>query len=1063
MSENEKFHHYEVLRREDGSLFELGRGAMGITFKAFDTNLRVTVALKVINTTYLNSDIARQRFVREARAAARLSHPNVAAVFHLGEDANAYFYAMEFIAGETVEGRVKRHGPLPALAALQITLQVAKALRAAEREGLVHRDIKPANLMLVADEDEELFVKVIDFGLAKSAQKGAEDATVTVAGFVGTPHFASPEQLEEHELDVRSDIYSLGITLWWMLTGKPPFTGSLAGIMRDHLQKPPPFEILAGQPPELIQVLRRMIEKDPAMRPQNASELRREVEAAIRALSAADATATHFSAGSDPGLPVGGGDAFATQAFTATPTTSAATAATVSSAVPPTKGAVLAGRYRLLEDYGDGRSGRLFKGLDNDQNRPVAVKVIHQAILLGTDAQMKAEREVEAARNAPHPNLVEIYSLERIPEGHNILVSEWVNGFSLLDLMRGRSRLNAQEAAAILEPVAEAADYAAQRGLHSLGLALNQVMVGFRVDYEVTARPAFLSAPLAEWPDFEPKLNPVSLGSGGGATYSPEQTLVAPTNSGTASEGAVDYPRQVAALAFELLSGSPPPRVQAGSTARIPPLPTLSEEGNIALRRALAPGGYVSSVQLVQALRSGQGGGGGTSVAPTPQVAPPPGPGPNLPPPPQQWQTAPQPGPSLPPIPPNVTTAAPAKSGSPIVPIAIVAVLLGGGVGGYFFLKKPGGDVVVNPTPVPTQVAQPTPAPTQVVAVNTPVPTPAPAETPTPVPTLVARVPTPTPVAEPQDRRTRYLAALEDVKRRNLAGNPSEELGAYVRVVEDYPEQSGAVEFLETVVAGILDAAKEPEQRVRRFNQLKPLLERAATAGSQTSLLFLGEMTENSDASMAADYYSRAAQKGNTKAMVSLGNLLFKGGPRLAPRPQDTAQWYRQASELGDVQGKVLLAECLRDGKGGVGQDYRQSVRLLSEVLARDGNNTRALDALAVAYEKGNGVPINPSEARRLMEKAAELGNSHSMANLGSYYMRGLGMARPDQRRAVELFKRSADLDNPVGMFFYAQCLEGGLGVNKDLATARIYYVAAAQRGLPPAIAWCERNSAPYR
>lgn len=1063
MSENEKFHHYEVLRREDGSLFELGRGAMGITFKAFDTNLRVTVALKVINTTYLNSDIARQRFVREARAAARLSHPNVAAVFHLGEDTNAYFYAMEFIAGETVEGRVKRHGPLPALAALQITLQVAKALRAAEREGLVHRDIKPANLMLVADEDEELFVKVIDFGLAKSAQKGAEDATVTVAGFVGTPHFASPEQLEEHELDVRSDIYSLGITLWWMLTGKPPFSGSLAGIMRDHLQKPPPFEILAGQPPELIQVLRRMIEKDPAMRPQNASELRRELEAAIRALSAADATATHFSAGTDPGLPAAGGDAFATQAFTATPTTSTPTAATVSSAVPPTRGAVLAQRYRLLEDYGDGRSGRLFKGVDNEQNRPVAVKVIQPAILLGTDAQMKAEREVEAARSAPHPNLVQIYSLERTPEGHNILVSEWVNGFSLLDLMRGRSRLSAAEAAAILEPVAEAADYAAQRGLHSLGLALNQVMVGFRVEYEVTSRPTFLSAPLAEWPDFEPKVNPVSLGSGGGATYAPEQTLVAPTNSGTTTEGAADYPRQIAALAFELLSGSPPPRGQAGAPARIAPLPTLSEDGNIALRRALAPGGYVSSVQLVQALRTGQGGGGVTSVPTVPQPAHPPGP--NLPPPPQ-WQMAqtPGPGPSLPPIPPNSNQGQPVKSGSsPVMPIALVALVLAAGAGGYFFLKKPGGDVVTNPTPVPTQVVQPTPAPTQVVAVNTPVPTPAPTAAPTPVPTLVARVPTPTPVAEPQDRRTRYLAALEDVKRRGLTGNPSEELAAYVRVVEDYPEQGGAVEFLETVVSGILDAAKEPDQRIRRFTQLKPLLERAATAGSQTALLFLGEMTETTDASVAADYYTRAAQKENTKAMVSLGNLLFKGGPRLPPRPLETAQWYRRASDLGDVQGKVLLSECLRDGKGGVGQDYAQSVRLLSEVLARDSSNTRALDALAVAYEKGNGVPINPSEAKRLMERAAELGNSHSMANLGSYYMRGLGMARPDQRRAVELFKKSADLDNPVGMFFYAQCLEGGLGVGKDAATARIYYVAAARRGLPPAISWCERNNAPYR
>ena len=112
MAEAENYQHYQVLRREDGSLWELGKGAMGITYKAFDTNLRCTVALKVINNTYLNSEVARQRFLREARAAAALRHQNVASVFHLGSDHDCYFYAMEFIDGETVFSKVKREGPL---------------------------------------------------------------------------------------------------------------------------------------------------------------------------------------------------------------------------------------------------------------------------------------------------------------------------------------------------------------------------------------------------------------------------------------------------------------------------------------------------------------------------------------------------------------------------------------------------------------------------------------------------------------------------------------------------------------------------------------------------------------------------------------------------------------------------------------------------------------------------------------------------------------------------------------------------------------------------------------
>ena len=162
----DRYHQYEVLRREDGSLWELGRGAMGITYKAYDTNLRFPVALKVINSTYLESDTARQRFLREARAAAALRHPNVASVFNLGIDQENYFYVMEFIDGETLEACVKRKGPLKPVEALNIALQVSRALAVAAKQQLVHRDLKPTNLMLV-DQEEELTVKVIDFGLAK--------------------------------------------------------------------------------------------------------------------------------------------------------------------------------------------------------------------------------------------------------------------------------------------------------------------------------------------------------------------------------------------------------------------------------------------------------------------------------------------------------------------------------------------------------------------------------------------------------------------------------------------------------------------------------------------------------------------------------------------------------------------------------------------------------------------------------------------------------------------------------------------------------------------------------
>src|SRR4029077_2012595 len=135
MSQPEKFEHYELLKNEDGSLVELGRGAMGVTYKAFDTSLRFHVALKVISTAYLNDPTAEERFLREARGAAQLRHRNVASVFHLGRHRDSYFYAMEFIEGETVDALVKRDGPMDTLFALEIASQVAGALVAANKQG----------------------------------------------------------------------------------------------------------------------------------------------------------------------------------------------------------------------------------------------------------------------------------------------------------------------------------------------------------------------------------------------------------------------------------------------------------------------------------------------------------------------------------------------------------------------------------------------------------------------------------------------------------------------------------------------------------------------------------------------------------------------------------------------------------------------------------------------------------------------------------------------------------------------------------------------------------------
>src|SRR5207249_5566315 len=225
-----KYDHFEVEIGADGFATELGAGAMAITYRARDTVLNSVVALKVIDRTVAQNPGARSRFLREARAAAQIRHPNVARVSHYGEQDGECFYVMEVVEGETLEARVRREGPLPLALALEIIEQVARALAAAEACGVVHRDIKPSNIMLESDPGGGApIVKVIDYGVAKVlAPDSKPSAEQTQTGFIGTPAFASPEQfvsVGHTPIDTRADIYSLGATFWYLLSGRVPFVG----------------------------------------------------------------------------------------------------------------------------------------------------------------------------------------------------------------------------------------------------------------------------------------------------------------------------------------------------------------------------------------------------------------------------------------------------------------------------------------------------------------------------------------------------------------------------------------------------------------------------------------------------------------------------------------------------------------------------------------------------------------------------------------------------------------------------------------------------------------------
>src|SRR6201993_2524932 len=287
-----KYDHFEVEVGADGFPVELGAGAMAITYRARDTVLNSVVALKVIDRKVAQNPGARSRFLREARLAAQIRHPNVARGTHYGEKDGECFYVMELLEGETLEMRVRRDGPMPLELTLEVIEQATRALAAAEACGVVHRDIKPSNIMFESDAAGALVVKVIDYGIAKvlasEAERGAEQ---TQTGFIGTPAFASPQQFAqsgETKIDTRSDIYSLGVTLWYLLSGRVPFVGRTLEKIRERQTESLPVDQLKGLdiPARIFALLKSMLAPDPKDRPQSARELLSAVHRCHRKFSA---------------------------------------------------------------------------------------------------------------------------------------------------------------------------------------------------------------------------------------------------------------------------------------------------------------------------------------------------------------------------------------------------------------------------------------------------------------------------------------------------------------------------------------------------------------------------------------------------------------------------------------------------------------------------------------------------------------------------------------------------------------------------------------------------------
>ena len=399
--------HYRILSK-------LGEGGMGVVYRAEDLTLGRQVALKILSPQLVGDPKARRRFLREAKTAALLDHPGICAVYEAGEVEGQLFIAMALLEGTTLRERIAS-GPISTDESIDIAWQVAGALKEAHGRGIVHRDIKPENIMLLAGGQ----TKVMDFGLARL--EGATQLTRTGAS-LGTSAYMSPEQTRGDKADDRSDIWSLGVVLYEMLSGKAPFRGEYGPAIEYAILHEEPEPLAAarpGIPSELENLVRTCLEKTPANRYRSADELLADLQRLRSGMAPVAAAAR------------------ARPASASRPTTLPGTSATAVQ--------ILGDRYRIERLLGRGGMGEVWLAFDLKLGVEVALKFLLPEVSSDPQRIALLRREVRSARNVASPHVCRVFDLIEI-EGQELVSMEYVDGMTLQELLATRSPLDAVEA-----------------------------------------------------------------------------------------------------------------------------------------------------------------------------------------------------------------------------------------------------------------------------------------------------------------------------------------------------------------------------------------------------------------------------------------------------------------------------------------------------------------------------------------------------------------------------------------------------------------------------------------
>jgi serine/threonine protein kinase/class 3 adenylate cyclase len=598
------FGNFEILRDAAGNAVQLGRGTFGRTYQARHRYLETIVALKIISERFARDAMVRQRFLTEARAAAKLSHPHIARLYDFGEKDGVLFYAMEYCAGGDLADYVKKHGALTSPQLLDVASQLGGALQCAHAAGLVHRDIKPSNVMLARGETA-LATKLIDFGLVHVhgpvAAAATDETAVTESRLLGTPLFASPEQLREETVDARADLFSLGMTLWYLALGQAPETGSLSEITASRLSAESYSARLPDRlPPKLKSAVQRLVEKDPAKRFATAGEFLRELGLESRIADTSDVAATPH---------VG-------EAKAAEPPVEPLTLEAVN--------APLASEWKTSSRHNETFTGTNYPAVSVvDAKQQAWLHVLHGTLPNSVDLLWRLRLNAARFASLHLPGLLSPLAVRGYSD-FTAVILEKPDSTSLLSAMPTQATAIVAELHPVLEKIAETCDAVAAAGLPGASLQASDI---------------WLQSPSSDLSSAQPKLFPrflsvrdapeLSEAAGAGDVSS---TIT--TEMFTSPDSADDMRAQFARLIYRLSAGRNCPAAASLASQAYVAVPNLSEQANRTLALVIArKREYATCRALLQDLRRSEGSAATTSsygarsrsasASPPPAIPPP--------------------------------------------------------------------------------------------------------------------------------------------------------------------------------------------------------------------------------------------------------------------------------------------------------------------------------------------------------------------------------------------------------------------------------------------------------